>query len=164
MSKSRRLFFVLNNAEEILLVAFIATTVILIFVQVVMRYVFNHSLAWTEELARYLFIWESWIGISIGAKRGKHIKIELLTNVMKGKPLAFVLTLADLFTLFFIVVLIYYGAELTDKVLAMTTRSSALRIPMWMIYASLPVGCGFMGIRVISDIIVRLRPRGGEIA
>lgn len=51
-----------NSLEAHLLVISLAFTTLLIFVQVVMRYVFNNSLSWSEELARYVFIWQIWLG------------------------------------------------------------------------------------------------------
>ena len=157
MDKHKKLFYILNHIEEILLVLCIATTVILIALQVSTRYIFNNSLTWTEELARYLFIWESWIGISIGAKKGKHIKIEIITSRLKGKVQFIVLTLADICTLAIIAVLIYYGVDLTDKVYSMMTTSASLKIPMWLIYLALPTGCSLMAIRIIADIVNRFR-------
>ena len=150
----------MNNAEEILLVTLISVTVVLLFVQVVMRYVFNNSLPWTEELSRYLFIWESWLGIGIGAKHAKHIKIVILTDRLRGALRPLVLTAADLFTLFVLVVLIRYGFVLTQKIMAMSTSSSVLHIPMWFIYASLPTGCALMTFRIAADIVNRIRGRG----
>ncbi|MDR1572242.1 MAG: TRAP transporter small permease [Clostridiales Family XIII bacterium] len=158
--KTNKFVTVMNNAEEYLLVALISVTVVLLFMQVVMRYVFNNSLAWTEELSRYLFIWESWLGISIGAKHAKHIKIVILTDRAKGLLRPIILTVADLFTLFVLVALVYYGFILTQKIMDMHTSSSVLHIPMWMIYASLPAGCAFMTLRIVTDLVNRLRGRG----
>ncbi|MDR2132356.1 MAG: TRAP transporter small permease [Clostridiales Family XIII bacterium] len=165
--KPNKFFFILNRTEEILLVTLISITVVLLFSQVIMRYVFNNSLPWTEELSRYLFIWESWLGISIGAKQAKHIKIVILTDRLKGMLRPIVLTVADLFTLFVLVVLIGYGFVLTQKIMAMSTNSSVLHIPMWLIYASLPAGCALMTFRIVTDIANRLlgrgeRPEGGD--
>ena len=53
-----------DNAEEYLLVGSLAFNVVLVFFQVVMRYVFQNSLSWSEELARYIFLWQTWVGAS----------------------------------------------------------------------------------------------------
>ena len=50
-----------NKLEEWLLVGSLAFSVILLFIQVIMRSVFNSSLSWSEELARYIFIWQIYI-------------------------------------------------------------------------------------------------------
>ena len=74
----------LNKTEEVVLVAMFALMVAIIFIQVVMRKL-NNSLYWSEELGKFLFIWISWLGISIGEKRGEHIKITMLTDKFSPK-------------------------------------------------------------------------------
>jgi TRAP-type C4-dicarboxylate transport system permease small subunit len=158
--KPNKLFFALNFAEEILLVTLISITVVLLFAQVVTRYLLNSSLSWTEELSRYMFIWESWLGISIGAKHAKHIKITILSDRLKGLFRPILLTVADLFTLFVLGALVQYGFVLTQKIMDMSTTSAVLHIPMWLVYASLPAGCALMVFRIVTDIVNRLRGRG----
>ena len=137
-----------NRLEEIFLFVTIAGSVIIIFMQIVMRYVFNNSLSWSEELARYLFIWFSWLGISIGQRKGEHIVITMLTDRLRGIALTAVLLLKDLVTLGILVVLIYYGAVVVMKQLDMGIVSVALKVPMDVIYASMPVGCFCMAVRL----------------
>lgn len=47
-----------NNLEEYLLVVSLVINVLLVFLQVIMRTVFKNSLTWSEELSRYIFIWQ----------------------------------------------------------------------------------------------------------
>ena len=57
-----------DNIELYICVFLMSFMTLLVFVQVVMRYVFNNSLSWSEELARYTFIWLIYIGISYGCR------------------------------------------------------------------------------------------------
>jgi TRAP-type C4-dicarboxylate transport system permease small subunit len=52
--------------------------VVCIFAQVVSRYGFGRPLVWVEEFATYCFLWGTFLGASVGLKRGVHIKIEAL--------------------------------------------------------------------------------------
>ena len=54
--------FLNDHLEEYLLVFLMVVEVVVVFAQVVTRYVFHSPLAWSEELARYMFIWLVWIG------------------------------------------------------------------------------------------------------
>ncbi len=78
--KENRLFYLLNHTEEIVIVAMFALMVAVIFLQVIMRYVFSNSLSWSEELGKFLFVWITWLGISLGERKGEHIKITMLTD------------------------------------------------------------------------------------
>lgn len=69
-----------RNFEEKLLVILLIVTVTLTFIQVVMRYIFHNSLAWSEELARYLFLYLIWIGAAYAVKREQHLRIEIILN------------------------------------------------------------------------------------
>jgi len=62
-----------------------AVMTLLVFCQVVMRYVFRNSLSWSEELARFIFMWLSWIGASYAVKERSHFRVEMFADLMKGR-------------------------------------------------------------------------------
>ena len=68
-SAKNRFFSILNHIEEVIIVSMFALMVIIIFVQVIMRKAGN-SLSWSEELGKFLFVWISWMGISLGQREG----------------------------------------------------------------------------------------------
>lgn len=70
----------LNKGAEYLIIGLIAAISVLIFTQVVFRYVFNYSLFWSEELGRYTLIWITFIGASIGFKR--NLMLEWIFSIM----------------------------------------------------------------------------------
>ena len=74
----------LDNFEEYFCVWTMAIMTILVFIQVVMRYVFSNSLSWSEELARFIFLWLSWIGASYAVKERSHFRVEMFANMIKG--------------------------------------------------------------------------------
>lgn len=154
-----------DHIEEILLVVCLLVMVVVIFLQVVMRYGFNSSLSWSEELARILFIWASWIGISFGQKKGEHIKITLVIDNLRGKARTIVLFLADLFTLAILAVLLFKGVEITQKIFNMASTTPALFIPKWILYASVPISCMLMSIRVLKSMWEKIFiKKSGEVA
>lgn len=70
--------------------------VVIMALQVFMRYVLNASLSWPEELSRYLFIWFSFIGFSYVTKNDLHLKIDII-NFTNEKAKRFVSILGDIF-------------------------------------------------------------------
>src|SRR5665647_1405899 len=142
--------------EEIFLVLCIFIMIVVIFLQVIMRYGFNNSLSWSEELDRFLFVWASWIGISFGQKKGQHIKITLLNDKLKGKVKVFAVILGDVLTLVILAVLLIKGVEITAKIAYMGSVTSALKIPKWTMYASVPISCFLMSVRIIKDMVINI--------
>ena len=63
--------------------------------QVIMRYVFHSSLGWSEELARYMFVWLVFIGISYGAKVMRHIKIDAFLYLFPKCMRPYIVILGD---------------------------------------------------------------------
>ena len=65
-----------QNLEEFLLVLFLAAMAVLMGIQVLARYVLGMSLSWSEEVARYLFVWSGFLSVSYCTKKCVSIKIE----------------------------------------------------------------------------------------
>ena len=55
-----------EHAEDVLAVILMSAATLIIVIQVIMRYLFKNSLSWSEEMARYLFVWMTFISISYG--------------------------------------------------------------------------------------------------
>ncbi|SFG12548.1 TRAP-type C4-dicarboxylate transport system, small permease component [Desulfotomaculum arcticum] len=141
-----------NSLEEYILVFSLAFTVFLIFIQIVMRYVFHHSLSWSEELARYVFLWQIWLGASFAVKEHRHLRIEAIKNVLSPKAQKYFELITLVIWFGFSLFLAFKGAELTMILLQRGQVSPAMRLPMAYAYASVPVGCGLMAIRLIEEM------------
>jgi TRAP-type C4-dicarboxylate transport system permease small subunit len=130
---------------------------ILLFIQVVMRRIFGNSLTWSEELARYIFIWLIYFGISYGAKAMKHIKIEAFLAIFPRKIHPFVRILGALLFLAFALFIIYTSFKLVQKQIKLKQQSPAMHVPMWVIYSA-PL-CGFVltAVRQVQVIILHIR-------
>lgn len=71
----------IKNAEEIISSLFISITVVLVILNVILRYVFNTGLYWSEEVATTCFVWSVFIGAAACYKRGMHIGIDMLIRL-----------------------------------------------------------------------------------
>lgn len=140
-----------EHFEEYILIALSIFTVVIIFSQVVMRYVFNSSLSWSEEIARYGFIWLIYIGVSYGVKKRKHLRVDAITMLFEEKGTAVIKMIANILFLIFALVIAYYGLDIVTKI---TRESAALQIPMEYVYASLAFGMILTSIRLIQNVII----------
>lgn len=136
---------------------------VLIFVQVIMRHVFNSSLTWSEELARYIFIWLIYIGISYGARIMKHIKIEAALEIYPKKIRPYVVIIGDILFLIFSVIIVYLAYDVVMMQVQLNQKSPAMQIPMWIMYSAPMVGFALTALRQIQVIIIRIKSiKGGE--
>lgn len=160
----KKLVHAYDELEAHILSYSLAFTTLLIFVQVILRYIFNNSLSWSEELARYIFIWQIWLGTSVSMKENEHICLDMLNNKLKGKAKVILALVANLLMLAFCVFLVKYGWELVMSMMRRGNKSVALRIPMWIVYSSLPFSQLVVGLRVLGRIVVNIRTLSGKQA
>ena len=145
-----------DKFEYWLLVLLSAVTVVVVFAQVICRLT-AQSLPWSEELARYCFVWMVCLGTSYAVKDDKLTNVDLVVNLFGSKSKKVISLIVNLLMLTFSVVVVYYGMNSVLRMLHFGQKSPALRIPKGYIYLAAPVGFGLAGIRTIQNMITTLR-------
>lgn len=149
----RKIAFGYDRLEEYLLIGSLVFSVLLIFFQVVMRTVFHNSLSWSEELSRYIFIWQIWLGASIALKEDEHINVTLIYNfVKKERAQAVIHAIADVCWFLFSFFLIFNGKSLLTSIFSRNVTSSGLGVPMVAVYAALPTASVLICIRLLPRL------------
>ena len=148
--------FIDEQFEKWFLIASLIVMVLVTFMQIVLRW-FNAATVWAEEFSRYVMLYQVWVGASYAVNEDAHIRITALIGKLsggrrRGMDLV-VLTLWLLFALWLTV----EGCVLVGKIAAMGQVSSAMRIPMTIPYASVPIGGALMTVRLVQKIVERLR-------
>ena len=146
-----KLVYGYDKLEEYVLCASLVVTTLIIFVQVIMRSVFNSSLTWSEELTRYIFIWQIWMGVSIAQKDKAHIKVKSFVKNQKG--IAVVDVIATILLIAFNIFLVTSGIDLVQQMITRGNVSSAMRMPMWIVYIVLPLASGIFTLRLIGQVV-----------
>lgn len=134
---------------------------LLVFAQVITRYIFNYTPHFGEELARYLFVWVVFLSLPLVAKYGGHMAIETLTSRVHGATLKFLNIMADIFTIAFLCIMVVCGIQMVIRTSYQT--SPAMMIPMSWVYAVIPFGCAVMLLYVVVNLINVLRAPANEI-
>jgi TRAP-type C4-dicarboxylate transport system permease small subunit len=150
MSALVRLCDVVERSIKVIMAALIAAMVVLIASQVGFRYGLNEPLAWTEEVARHLMIWAGLLGAAVAYRRKGHLGMDILVMHL-GKPLQRkVEVVLQLLSLGFFGILVIHGIPLVGR--TMGQFSSAIRIPMGYIYASIPFGSALILLFAVEKI------------
>lgn len=142
-----------NNIERVTLLILLAVMTIVTVLQVFMRYVMENSLSWSEELARFCFIWLVYIGISYGVKRAKHVRVEAILSVLKRRGKFVINLIANVLFLYFAIYATYYGFSIMNSIQATGQTAPALGIPMSIMYLGMPIGMLLTIIRLVQRII-----------
>ncbi len=114
---------------------------VVVFLQFFTRYVLNDSLAWTEEVARYLLILVCFLGAITATRRGAHITLEFLMRMVPPRLAKALAVLSQTITLGFFASMTWIGIELTQKT---RQKMISLPIPKAWIYTICVVALGLM--------------------
>jgi TRAP-type C4-dicarboxylate transport system permease small subunit len=149
---------ILTFVEEWTLFATVMVALLSLFVNVVLRYGFNYSLAWSEELVRHVIVFTTFIGCSAAVKNKSTIKIDALLQLVPWlkAPLNYFSHLA---TLIFSVMMLYYGWLTAARQAQMHQKTIILQIPKVYLYSILPIMGGMMLIRTIHMLYLDVSER-----
>jgi len=148
----------LSNLAGVIMLAIVAC----VTYQIIGRNILKIPTPWTEEVARYLLIWLTFIAAPVVLYRGEHLMVDLFYSKFPPKTRQIVHLLSDLFILVFVLYLLYYGTVLCMDPKIQRFLSPAARIPRVWVYAALPVGAALLLIYILSDIIQTLLVIAGK--
>lgn len=142
---------------EPVLATFICVLVVLVLSNVVGRYVFGSGITWTDEAARFLFVWLTFLGATLGLARGAHIGMDLVVAALPSGPSTLFRVLALTLMIIFLLVWGWYAVELVLR--SMTFKTPALGIPKGYIYAVAPVSAGLMVLVCVHQLVQIINKR-----
>lgn len=154
---------VVEKIERIFLAAAMGVMIVDMIYQVILRYIFSAANAWSEELARYLFIFEVMIAAAIAIRKNSHLQIDVLINCLKPRTKTIFTIVSTLVGMVFLVFLLNYSIGLVQT--GGTNISVGLNIPMSIPYASIPVGTVLMLLTSVEVVLKNLEAlKGGSDA
>ena len=144
---------------EIILCVLLSAIVIITFTQVLFRYVFQFSLAWTEELARFVFLWLASLSIAYAFKMRSHFALTFLINRIKDKHKIRLYILVNGLMLLFLIVFVWQAVEYNLSVMDQIGPSTGLS--MSIPYSSSIVGGLLMIYYVVKEFLKKI-DKGSE--
>jgi C4-dicarboxylate transporter, DctQ subunit len=144
----------LNRIAEFVVGLLVAVMTVDIFVQVVFRYGLQSALSWSEELARYLFVWVIFVGVSVAVRRNQHISMTALVGFLPTRTRAALTLLALLAFIGFLALLGWVSVPLIQN--ARGTVSSELQLPIAWVYAAAPIGAALSILHLLNKLAQQL--------
>ncbi len=155
--------FIDIKLEEWILIITTIIIVLLVFLQVIVRFTFNISVGWSAELSRYLLIWITWISMSYTIRKNDHIRIMLIVERLPEKLQKIIEVIVIVAWASFAFVMAYVGTEVVQTIKLMGQKTSTLGISMWIVYLIIPIGGVLMLIRLVQQLYFVFKPEKNAV-
>lgn len=149
-----------DHVEEIILVFSLSIMLAITFGNVLSRKFLHLSWAFAEELTVILFIFSSLIGAAIAAKNGALIGLTILFDVCPPKFRKVFHVVLLVASGFFTYIMVYYGIDMVISEYQSKMTTPALGLPEWIFGLAIPIGCAFLGFRLIQFSIKEILKKG----
>ena len=154
--------FLLNRFEEVIGTVCLAIMVTIDFVNVLTRYVFKYSMAFTEELTLYLFVWVTMMGASLAFREGTNMAVSFIFDHCGKSVQKWLVVLSAILSITFFIVLGYFGVIQVIDEIDFQAMTEAIELPMWWFTIAMPV----CAVCTIVRIVIRTwqdvhEPKGG---
>jgi C4-dicarboxylate transporter DctQ subunit len=129
-----------KKVEEAVISALLAGTTLLVFYEVVMRYIFNTGVSWIQEgtlLAAGAMVL---LGMSYGVKVGSHIGVDAFVRLLKSRTRRGITLVAAVFCLIYCVLFLWGGWVYTSKLFKIGIEMQDIPLPKWAAFSLLMIG------------------------
>lgn len=141
-----------SSLEEWILGALLIGMSIILMFQILMRVFSGRSLTWAEELARYFYVWSVFLSLGCTIRTKNILRVELLLDLL---PKSFRKTLniiLDVLNVILYAFLAYTSISVVQKVQISGQTSPAMEVPMYLVYAIIPIGFALASLRSVQAI------------
>lgn len=128
---------------------------LVVAIQVFSRYALNHSLFWSEELARYLLVWLTFLGASAAYRRGVHPSIDMALYRLPSWVRRTCAVTVHLVSMAFFLVMVVWGCRFTWFVRLQITP--AMSLPKWVVLSVIPLAGLVMTLHALAFLAAEFR-------
>ncbi len=146
--------------EEFIMAVGIILMAINTIANVISRFVFNHSIIFSEELNSTFILLVTFAGIGYAARHGRHIRMSAIYDHLPDKVRKILMTVIVAVTAFFMLFLAYYATQYIFHVYSKGRVMPALGVPVYVTYLWVPVGFFITGIQYALTTVKNIREEG----
>lgn len=148
-----------------LIIALMATMAVLVFGNVVARYLLDASMIWVEEFTQYQMIWITWLGAGLALREGRHVAVDLLEERLPQRARRTLRLAIGLAVLVFLVVVAVLGVQISA--FTWQQQTPVLEVPAGLPYLGVPIGasvCALHLVLVLRDFADKRFETGADTA
>lgn len=143
--------------EEILASITLGAMIICLILQVLVRATLGSSLAWTEELSRYTFLWSVYLGAALVAKKGAHVRVTAQFLWMKDSMRLAIRCFTDLIWIVALLFIAYNSLPVIEEGFDFPEMSPTMHFAKAWVECIIPLSFVMVAWRVVADYISRWR-------
>jgi TRAP-type C4-dicarboxylate transport system permease small subunit len=156
MKTLERLDHWIARAEKYIIVVLLSAMILVGFLQILLRNLFDTGMPWGDSLVRYLVLWVGFIGAALAVKENKHIRIDVFSRWLPVKGQALNRTVIALFSCLLCILLTYSACKFIRIEILMGERTFG-RLPVWLLALVLPATFAIMALRYALRALRQLR-------
>lgn len=141
----------LNNVELYISACLFIVLTVLLFANVVGRYVLGESFSWIEEVATIIFVWMIWFAISAAVTQRKHLRIDFVLELVPFIVKKIMLIISNVIFAAFDIFLLIQIMQIIGRL--GSSQTTLLRLPQQMVYSIIPIGLVLSVVRIVQDTI-----------
>jgi len=145
----KRVARIAARATDALAIACFVAMFACVLAQVFFRYFLDSPLTWSDELARYLFVWCAFLGWVVAARRRSHLAVTIGRARMSPRAQAAMKFVGALAALAFAAVLAWHGVRIAER--NWDVEATALATTIGVVYAMVPVAALAVGLYALAD-------------
>lgn len=145
-----RLDRILTPLENFVAAAALGTAALLAILGVVIRYVFGTVIFWSEEAVIYLVILSTFVGAVITLRHNEHVNIDILPALLGARGKRVMAVVGAFFTVVYCAVIGGYAWVMVTEPAALNSITPAMRLPLWLVELSVPIGLTLMLVRALE--------------
>ncbi|MBC8572569.1 TRAP transporter small permease [Jingyaoa shaoxingensis] len=149
----------IEKFEKFVACASVSVMAILVFVNVIARFIFNSPLAVADEMSCYLFVLMSFMGTAIAARRKAHLGLTIVTDKLSPSAARKVQVLMYLIAAVFCLLIVIFGIEMVMSQYALGQETATMQWPEWIYGLFVPVGAAFA---LLAFLSVAVKTAKGE--
>ena len=150
-----KILITIDRTTDVFCLVFMSVGFVITFFHIIGRYLLKMPIYFSEELARYCFIWACMLGASVVNRTDEHTNVNFFTTLLAKRAQGWLYIGRQVAILGLLITLIYYGIALSIKM--NTVETAAMEISWTYIYMALPVGSVLLIITTLRLIAAKAR-------
>lgn len=143
----------LSKIEKLVACVCVSIMAVLVFVNVIARYVFGNSLAVSDEMSTYLFVLMSFMGTDVAARRKAHLGLSIVTDHVSPRARLIISMVMYAISALFCLLIVIFGIQMVISQYQMGQETATMQWPEWIYGSFVPVGAAFAMMAFLQTMV-----------